>query len=366
MTTAGAFRINTGGNTAAFVVNGLGNVGIGTASPKAKAEFASGLPTSIPTHTDRTNGIVVTDGGAIYGRIGVANFSGAGAGYPTYIQAGDFDGALYYNLLLNPLGGNVGIGTTSPSVALEVSGATNLSSRIRAAKTASGTIEMGADRDTFGSPYISAITNSNLDFFTNDTHRMRITSGGRVGIGTTSPTSILNISGVNADAAIDWTNTTSSTGRSYRWVSLNSGGFAIEDLTASGAERMRITSGGNVLIGATVDSGFKLLVNGTSYTAGLAVNATAYQGNVTMNTGTTYVYNAGSGSHTFTLQSASGSNQVFIVKNASSRSLTIATTGGDVIIDNAGASTSTFTLAANKAMIIQQDGGSTNYIISIY
>jgi hypothetical protein len=85
-----------------------------------------------------------------------------------------------------------------------------------------------------------------------------------------------------------------------------------------------------------------------------------------MNTGTTYIYNAGSGSHTFTLQSASGSNQVFIVKNASSRSLTIATTGGDVIIDNAGASTSTFTLAANKAMIIQQDGGSTNYIISIY
>jgi hypothetical protein len=81
-------------------------------------------------------------------------------------------------------GTNVGIGTTSPSVALEVSGASNVTSRIRAAKTSSGTIEMGADRDTFGSPYISAITNSNLDFFTNDTHRMRITSGGNLLLGT--------------------------------------------------------------------------------------------------------------------------------------------------------------------------------------
>jgi hypothetical protein len=43
MTTAGAFRINTGGNTAAIVVNGLGNVGIGIGSPAYKLDVQGTL-----------------------------------------------------------------------------------------------------------------------------------------------------------------------------------------------------------------------------------------------------------------------------------------------------------------------------------
>jgi hypothetical protein len=98
----------------------------------------------------------------------------------------------------------------------------------------------------------------------NGTDVISLTATGNVGIGTSSPTAALNVSGINVGAAIDWTNTTSSTGRSFRWVSLNSGGFAIEDLTASGAERMRITSGGNVLIGTTTDAGYTLNVAGNA------------------------------------------------------------------------------------------------------
>jgi hypothetical protein len=97
--------------------------------------------------------------------------------------------------------GNVGIGTSSPSVALHVSGASNFASRIRASKTSSGTIEMGADRDTYNSPYISALTNSNLDFFTNDTHRMRITSAGNTLINTTTDNGIDKLQ-VNGSATI--------------------------------------------------------------------------------------------------------------------------------------------------------------------
>jgi hypothetical protein len=109
-----------------------GNVGIGTTSPRTKTEFASGLPTSIPTYSNTTNGIVVTDGGDIYGRIGVSNFSASSAGYPTYIQAGDWSGATYYNLLLNPNGGNVGIGTTGPTYKLDVSGTGRFTSTVTA------------------------------------------------------------------------------------------------------------------------------------------------------------------------------------------------------------------------------------------
>ena len=39
--------------------------------------------------------------------------------------------------------------------------------------------------------------------------------------------------------------------------------------TSSATERMRITSGGNVLIGTTSDSGAKLRVNGTIQTDGI-------------------------------------------------------------------------------------------------
>jgi hypothetical protein len=237
MTTAGAFRINTGGNTAAFVVNGLGNVGIGTASPVNLLQVSRNA---------------TSDAAIVVSNLGTAS------------------------------------STTTMSFVLQENDVPN--GWFRRYRDGSAITEIG---------------------FSND--------------------------------------------------------FVIAgNIQSSKSERMRITSGGNLLIGTTTDAGYKLLVNGTTYTVGFSPNATAYQGNVTMNTGTTYVYNASSGSHTFTLQSASGTNQIFIVKNHSARSLTIATTGGDVIIDNAGASTTTFTLAANKAMIIQQDGGSTNYIISIY
>jgi hypothetical protein len=214
-------------------------------------------------------------------------------------------------------------------------------------------------------------------FSTGGTQRLLIAAGGAATF-SSSVTATQFITGGTPSNTAGFTNsfyaesnvpslTLSNTGTNTGKFSLGvtNGAFGVWN-NATSNYPLFINSSNNVLIGGTTDAGYKLLVNGTSYTAGLAVNATAYQGDVTMNTGTTYVYNAGSGSHTFTLQSASGSNQVFIVKNASSRSLTIATTGGDVIIDNAGASTSTFTLAANKVMIIQQDGGSTNIIISIY
>ena len=72
-----------------------------------------------------------------------------------------------------------------------------------------------------------------------------------VGIGTDSPSARLNISGTGTGAAIDWSNTTATTGRNFRWVSLNAGGFAVEDLTASGANRLTIDSSGDVGINTT-------------------------------------------------------------------------------------------------------------------
>jgi hypothetical protein len=107
--------------------------------------------------------------------------------------------------------------------------------------------------------------------------RLRITSGGNVGINISSPTTyslsgshIENFGGSNF--AFIHNNTT--TVKSFYATNESAGlsvlyTFSAHPLTfgTSNTERMRITSGGNVLIGTTTDVGAKLYVNGGIRTA---------------------------------------------------------------------------------------------------
>jgi hypothetical protein len=181
-------RNSTDGITAFSILPTTGNIGFGRVSARGKAEFVTGLPTSIPTFTNTTNGIVVSDGGAVYGRVGVSNFSAASAGYPTYIQAGDFDGAIYYNLLLNPLGGNVGIGTSSPSQKLEVVGGEIKAGRVDSSSEG-GQVSFGRASDNATGYYIDVFGSTStpdLRFVdvSNSAVRTTITSGGQLRVGT--------------------------------------------------------------------------------------------------------------------------------------------------------------------------------------
>ena len=145
-----AEQLGSNGGTALTALDS-GNVGIGNTNPPSRLTIsAAGTGTSTPqlllTADDTTERL----------RIGVDS-TATGTGFIQSFK----EGTGVQNLLLNPSGGNVGIGTASPAVALSVTGAI----------TATGAITGG-----------SLATAGNIT-----------TSSGSVGIGTTTPTAKLTI-----------------------------------------------------------------------------------------------------------------------------------------------------------------------------
>src|SRR2546423_3480083 len=114
------FRVRPGAPTSSIDISASGNVGVGTASPSLELHVkatAAGLPA--------TSGTVQTGIARLSQAAGngVVDFGfGGGAGFG-WIQAVDSTNlATNFGLLLNPNGGNVGIGTTAPTQLLWVNG----------------------------------------------------------------------------------------------------------------------------------------------------------------------------------------------------------------------------------------------------
>ena len=231
-----------------------GNVGIGTTSPTAKLTAinnASGWAGWIENQdtTGNGSGLVVT---------GASNTGGISL----FVRKQDGTGT--FAVLGN---GNVGIGTTSPSEQLTISSGNiegfdnvNLSALN---STTNGTVVNINSKGTVGI----------IKMTTNGGERMRITSGGNVGIGTTNPTEKLHVAGVAqilddgtrgritfqiSSAQNDLYSTTTGFD-AYRNLKLISN----ELILSSGGttERMRITSGGNVGIGTSSPTAAKFVLN---------------------------------------------------------------------------------------------------------
>ena len=117
---------------------------------------------------------------------------------------------------------------------------------------------------------IDLSTNDVVAIKTADTERLRIDSGGNVGIGTSSPTQNLDVSGTgnqaiaitstdSGDTSINFADTDNNIGKLTYQHSSNAMLFRVND-----AERMRIDSTGKVGIGYSSPAS-KLNVNGTVY-----------------------------------------------------------------------------------------------------
>ncbi|MGZ6472410.1 MAG: tail fiber domain-containing protein [Bdellovibrio sp.] len=175
-------------------IDAAGNVGIGTTIPDGKLTIdASGV--NYVSMKNLTGGLVLSSGGT-------ANYN------DTYITINPHSPTSAYgsiaafnnssgvkNLALNESGGNVGIGTTSPSTELHLANNTGL------------TLSNGNPASTGFAKIMplnsGAATNTGLGFYTTYStagERMRIDGLGNVGIGTTSPNAKLDVDGGTSTA----------------------------------------------------------------------------------------------------------------------------------------------------------------------
>jgi hypothetical protein len=166
-----------------------GNLGIGTSSPGVKVDAVGvyrGTFNSTSNGGPTTHGLELRQSTTSTKAL-IAGYSTSGNQIGAYIQAVNF-GTAYEDLVIQPQGGNLGIGTSSPVARLTVSGIAGNGNGLMSVD-GSDFIRVFGDA-TFG-PAINWSTGDSLRFATSDSafgsfvERMRLDASGNLGLGVT-------------------------------------------------------------------------------------------------------------------------------------------------------------------------------------
>ena len=231
--------IGTTNPTSKLQVEGRGFFGpIGTGQGNTKANMGTNAVLQLKPHDSNSTNMSfaqIADGGGM--GIQVSNGS----------QTADWD------IALNPYGGKVAIGTTSPASLLHVD------------RSFSGTLvtlhqTAGASSSDRGLDVETSSTGTTVQRWLNaGTELMRVGGNGKVGIGTTGPNQQLSVQAAGAVVA----EFLGESGPHGMVVGGNDAGFGYIGHVSSGNYDLRITSGGNVGINSSA-SNAKLEVVATS------------------------------------------------------------------------------------------------------
>jgi hypothetical protein len=266
------------------------NVGIGTTTPGSKlhvvglqgavgagtfqmdtatsfGQWASAYPAFEVLNTNQTNNNVSlfqfsdAASGASHAGIGAVSTNHANKFGDLFFFTKGTDG---YQLRMGIYAGNVGIGTTSPVSKLEVNGGS-------LTVGTSATNKIFIDADATGA-YLQSNGTSPFRFFSGNTEAMRALNSGNVGIGTTNPSSRLEVNGGYLTVG------TSATNKIYMDADatgayLQSNGTSPLRLYSGNTEGIRVLNSGRVGIGqpnpqSTLDVAGDVNVSGNAIVAG--------------------------------------------------------------------------------------------------
>jgi hypothetical protein len=351
--------------TPQFTVRDSGNVGIGTASPSEELEIASSSPTIRLTDTnDSTYGAVSYNVGALFlNGDQTIRFNTDGS------EAMRIDAS-----------GRVGIGTSSPDDALHVYNTSSLN-HVRIDGPAG--INRNLNFSTSGSTRWNIYANSTAESGSNSGSNLTISkytdagvyngvamfierSSGSVGIGTSSPSTSLDVS--SSASTIATFRVPSGGGANNKRLEVATGGdrvifkaytdsdssaAAIAFNNGSSSEAMRIDSSGNVGI-ATTDPVENFSVGATQSSAGFSLGSATTQVFLRYNnyfSGTSQVSDATKGSASISLGRSSDGVITFNTAAAGAGTPTEAmriTSSGNLLVGKTSASSATVGFEAKK------------------